>query len=98
MGETRRGVAEGPTPSAVVREVGGLAWGEGEVDDAVVLVDDPPVGLAAVLQVSGLEAGGVAAGQVEVGLGGGVGEAVVAASAEAVLVRAELVGEDGLDL
>ena len=34
----------------------------------------------------------------EVGLGGGVGEAVVLAEAVAVLLAPQLVGEDGLDL
>ena len=84
--------------AAVVGEAGGLARGEGEVDDAAVGVEEPPVGIAAAAELHRLEAGGVAAGEVEVGLGGGVGEAVVAAVGEAVLVAAELVGEDGLEV
>ena len=53
---------------------------------------------AAVAELHRGEAGGVAAGEVEVGLGGGTGEAVVAAAAGAVAVGGELVGEGGLDL
>jgi hypothetical protein len=62
------------------------------------LSTNQPVALAPVLEVHRLEACGVAAGQVEVGLGCGVREAVEAAVAEAVLITAELVRKDGLDL
>ena len=54
--------------------------------------------LAAVLQLHRLQAGVIAATEVEVRLGGDVGEAVELALAGAVLVLGELVGEDGLDL
>ena len=40
---------------------------------------------AAILEVHGVEAGPVAAGEIEIGLGGGVGEAIEAAVAEGVL-------------
>src|SRR5262245_52406632 len=96
--ETGRRVAKGPPPASLVWEVRGLARPEGEVDDAVVTVDEPPVALPPVPEVHSVEAGVIAAGQVEVRLGGGIGEAVVAAAAEAVHARAQVVGEDGLDL
>ena len=54
--------------------------------------------LASVLQLHRLQAGVIAATEVEVRLGGDVGEAVVAPGPGPVLVLGELVGEDGLDL
>src|SRR5512132_4119663 len=81
-----RGVAEGPLVAAVVREARGLARCEGQIDNAAGGVEEPPVALASVPQLHRLQPGVIAAAQVEVRLGGRVGEAVVATLAEAVLV------------
>jgi hypothetical protein len=53
--------------AAVVREAGGLARGDGDVDDAFVLVKEPPLAPAAVVEVDRVELSLVAAGEVAVG-------------------------------
>src|SRR5690348_11117574 len=69
-GDPGRRVAERAALAAVVREARALARPEGEVDHPARGIDQPPVALAAVLELHGLEAGVVAAGEVEVGLRG----------------------------